>query len=210
VAGFVDAFTGSHRFVLDYLVEEVLNSQPEDVRGFLLDTSVLPQLTGPLCDALTGHDDGRQRLEILERGNLFVVPLDDQRQWYRYHHLFADALRARLLDRYPDRVPGLHQAASRWHAEHGLLADAVVHAIAGDDVDRAADLVELALPDLASTGMTAPCGSGCAPCRTTSSGGARCWPPSWPGRGSPKAISTEPSGGSMMPNGRGRPFGRKR
>jgi LuxR family maltose regulon positive regulatory protein len=148
VAGFVDAFTGSHRFVLDYLVEEVLNSQPEDVRGFLLDTSVLLQLTGPLCDALTGRDDGRQRLEVLERGNLFVIPLDDQRQWYRYHHLFADVLRARLLDRYPDRVPGLHQAASRWHAEHGLLADAVVHAIAGDDFDRAADLVELALPDL--------------------------------------------------------------
>jgi LuxR family maltose regulon positive regulatory protein len=148
VAGFVDAFTGSHRFVLDYLVEEVLTSQPEDVRGFLLDTSVLLQLTGPLCDALTGRDDGRQRLEILERGNLFVVPLDDQRQWYRYHHLFADALRARLLDRYPDRVPGLHQAASRWHAEHGLLADAVVHAVAGDDFDRAAGLVELALSDL--------------------------------------------------------------
>jgi LuxR family maltose regulon positive regulatory protein len=148
VAGFVDAFTGSHRFVLDYLVEEVLTSQPEDVRRFLLDTSVLLQLTGALCDALTGRDDGRQRLELLERGNLFVVPLDDQRQWYRYHHLFADALRARLLDRYPDRVPGLHQAASRWHAEHGLLADAVVHAVAGDDVDRAADLVELALPDL--------------------------------------------------------------
>src|SRR6478672_11037826 len=148
VAGFVDAFTGSHRFVLDYLVEEVLNSQPEDVRGFLLDTSVLQQMTGTLCDALTGRDDGRQTLEILERENLFVVPLDDQRQWYRYHHLFADALRARLLDRYPDRVPGLHQAASRWHAEHGLLADAVAHAIAGDDFDRAADLVELALAGL--------------------------------------------------------------
>jgi LuxR family maltose regulon positive regulatory protein len=148
VAGFVDAFTGSHRFVLDYLVEEVLTSQPEDVRGFLLYTSVLQQLTGSLCDALTGHDDGRQRLENLERGNLFVVPLDDQRQWYRYHHLFADALRARLLDRYPDRVPGLHQAASRWHAEHGMLADAVVHAVAGDDFDRAAGLVELALSDL--------------------------------------------------------------
>jgi LuxR family transcriptional regulator, maltose regulon positive regulatory protein len=148
VAGFVDAFTGSHRFVLDYLVEEVLTSQPEDVRGFLLDTSVLQQLSGALCDALTGRDDGRQRLEILERGNLFVVPLDDQRLWYRYHHLFADALRARLLDRYPGRVPGLHQAASRWHAEHGMLADAVVHAVAGDDFDRAADLVELALPDV--------------------------------------------------------------
>ena len=135
-SGFIDAFAGSHRFVLDYLVEEVLNSQPEDVRRFLLDTSVLLQLTGPLCDALTGRDDGRQRLEILERGNLFVVPLDDQRQWYRYHHLFADALRARLLAEYPDRVPGLHQAASRWHAEHGMFADAVVHAIAGDDSDR--------------------------------------------------------------------------
>ncbi len=147
-AGFVDTFTGSHRFVLDYLVEEVLNSQPVDVRGFLLDTSVLEQLTGALCDALTGRDDGRQTLEMLERGNLFVVPLDDQRQWYRYHHLFADALRARLLAQHPDRVPGLHEAASRWHAEHGLLADAVTHAIAGDDFDHAAGLIELALPDL--------------------------------------------------------------
>ena len=148
VAGFVDAFTGSHRFVLDYLVEEVLNSQPGDVRGFLLDTSVLQQMTGTLCDALTGRDDGRQTLESLERGNLFVVPLDDQQQWYRYHHLFADALRARLLAQHPDRVPELHRAASRWHAEHGVLADAVTHAVAGDDYDRAADLVELALSDL--------------------------------------------------------------
>jgi len=148
VAGFVDAFTGSHRFVLDYLVEEVLSSQPGDVRGFLLGTSVLQQLTGALCDALTGRDDGREMLEMLERGNLFVIPLDDQRQWYRYHHLFADALRARLLAQHPDRVPGLHQAASRWHAEHGLLADAVSHAIAGGDPGRAAGLVELALADL--------------------------------------------------------------
>ena len=148
VAGFVDAFTGSHRFVLDYLVEEVLNSQPDEVRRFLLDTSVLQQLTGALCDALTGRDDGRQTLEILERGNLFVVPLDDQRQWYRYHHLFADALRARLMAQHPDRMPGLYRAASRWYAEHGMLADAIVQAVAGDDLDRAADLVELALPDL--------------------------------------------------------------
>jgi LuxR family maltose regulon positive regulatory protein len=148
VAGFVDAFTGSHRFVLDYLVEEVLNSQPDDVRRFLLDTSVLQQMTGTLCDALTGRDDGRQTLEILERANLFVVPLDDQRQWYRYHHLFADALRARLLAQHPDRVPELHRAASRWHAEYGMLADAITHAVAGDDYERAADLVELALADL--------------------------------------------------------------
>ena len=133
--------TGSHRFILDYLVEEVLNSQPDDVRGFLLDTSVLQQMTGTLCDALTGRDDGRQTLEILERANLFVVPLDDQRQWYRYRHLFADALRAWLLAQHPDRVPELHRAASRWHAARGMLADAVMYAIAGDDSDRAADLV---------------------------------------------------------------------
>lgn len=148
VAGFVDAFTGSHRFVLDYLVEEVLNSQPDDVRRFLLDTSVLQQLTGALCDALTGRDDGRQMLELLERANLFVIALDDQRQWYRYHHLFADALRSRLLAQHPDRVPELHRAATRWHAEHGVLADAVQYAIAGEDFDHAAGLVELALPDL--------------------------------------------------------------
>ncbi|HET9647443.1 MAG TPA: AAA family ATPase [Microlunatus sp.] len=97
VADFVAAFSGSHRFVLDYLVEEVLEQQPEDVRSFLLRTSVLDQLTGDLCDALTGGADGQAMLELLERENLFVVALDDERRWYRYHHLFADALRARLI-----------------------------------------------------------------------------------------------------------------
>src|SRR4029077_21267327 len=94
VAGFVEAFSGSHRFVLDYLVEEVLDRQPDEVRAFLLDTSVLDQLAGGLCDALTGRSDGQAMLETLERDNLFVIPLDDERRWYRYHHLFADALRA--------------------------------------------------------------------------------------------------------------------
>ena len=94
--GFVEAFAGSHRFVLDYLVDEVLAGQPADVRSFLLDTSVLDDLCGPLCDAVTGRSDGQQLLEALERANLFVVPLDDERQWWRYHHLFAEALRARL------------------------------------------------------------------------------------------------------------------
>jgi LuxR family maltose regulon positive regulatory protein len=145
-ARFVRAFTGSHRFVLDYLVEEVLNSQPEHVREFLLDTSVLRELTGPLCDALTGRTDGSQTLEELERGNLFVVPLDDQRQWYRYHHLFADMLRARLLSRHPDREPVLHRAASRWYAESGNLADAVTQSLAAGDHERAADLIEFAMP----------------------------------------------------------------
>lgn len=148
VDDFVDTFAGSHRFVLDYLVEEVLNGQTDEVRRFLLDTSVLEQLTGPLCDTLTGRDDGRHMLEALDRGNLFLVALDDQRRWYRYHRLFADALCARLLARHPDRVPGLHRAAARWHARHGTVADAVTHAIAGGDYEAAAELVELALPDL--------------------------------------------------------------
>lgn len=148
VAAFVDAFAGSHRFILDYLVEEVLNRQTEDVRRFLRDTSVLSEMNAPLCTALTGRTDAHELLERLERDNLFVVPLDDQRTSYRYHHLFADALRARLHARHPERVTELHRAASRWHAEHGSLADAVTHAAAGGDVERTADLVELALPDL--------------------------------------------------------------
>ncbi|HEU4490712.1 MAG TPA: LuxR C-terminal-related transcriptional regulator [Jiangellales bacterium] len=146
VEDFVDEFTGSHRFVLDYLVEEVLEHQPEDVRDFLLATSLLDPMTGPLCDALTGRNDGQAVLESLERANLFVVPLDDQRQWYRYHHLFADALRARVLSRRPERIPELHAAASRWYAERGLLDDAVRHAAAAGDAERTADLVELAVP----------------------------------------------------------------
>jgi LuxR family transcriptional regulator, maltose regulon positive regulatory protein len=148
VAGFVGDFSGSHRFVLDYLVEEVLDRQPDEVRAFLLDTCVLDQLTGPLCDALTGRSDGQPMLETLERENVFVVPLDDERRWYRYHHLFADALRARLAARHGDRAGELHAAASRWLAENGLLADAVGHAIASGDHEHTADLVELAEADL--------------------------------------------------------------
>jgi LuxR family maltose regulon positive regulatory protein len=148
VAGFVEAFSGSHRFVLDYLVEEVLDRQPEEVRAFLLDTSVLHELSGGLCDALTGRCDGQPMLETLERENLFVVALDDERRWYRYHHLFADALRARLAARHGDRVAGLHAAASRWLAENGVLDDAVRHAVAGGDWEHAADLVELSVAEL--------------------------------------------------------------
>jgi LuxR family transcriptional regulator, maltose regulon positive regulatory protein len=148
VAEFVEAFSGSHRFVLDYLVEEVLGGQPDVVRAFLLDTSVLDQMTGGLCDALTGRSDGQGMLETLERENLFVVPLDDERRWYRYHHLFADALRARLAARDADRVGELHVAASRWLGANGLLSDAVRHAIASGDHEHAADLIELTLADL--------------------------------------------------------------
>ena len=145
---FVDEFTGSHRFVLDYLLDEVLDTQPDGIRTFLLDTCVLDELTAGLCDALTGRSDGQQALEALERANLFVIPLDDQRRWWRYHHLFADALRARLTADDPDRVRRLHRVAAQWYAGEGRLPDAVPHALAGDDVEQAADLVELVVPGL--------------------------------------------------------------
>ncbi len=145
-AAFVRDFSGSHRFVLDYLMEEVLGTQPEPVHRFLLDTSVLDELTGPLCDAVTGVRNGQQTLEVLERSNVFLVSLDDERQWFRYHHLFADALRAKLGAEDPQRVLRLHRAASDWHAEHGTLADAIREATAAGDPEHVADLVELALP----------------------------------------------------------------
>ncbi|HEY5978270.1 MAG TPA: LuxR C-terminal-related transcriptional regulator [Microlunatus sp.] len=148
VSSFVQAFAGSNRFVLDYLLEEVLRSQPEDVRAFLLDTSILPQLTGPLCDALTGRGDGQHVLETLEHSNLFVLPLDDHRQWFRYHHLFAEALRSQLTAKHPARVRELHRAAVHWHVDRGELSDAIPHALAAAEADHAAELVELALPGL--------------------------------------------------------------
>jgi len=145
---FVNAFAGSHRFVLDYLLEEVLNRQSDAIRDFLLDTAILKEMTAPLCDALTGRADSSTLLETLERDNLFLVPLDDHRTWYRYHHLFGDALRTRLQSQRPDRVATLHGAASRWLAQQGRIPDAVTHAAASGDVARTTDLVELALPDL--------------------------------------------------------------
>jgi LuxR family transcriptional regulator, maltose regulon positive regulatory protein len=119
VAGFIAGFTGDDRYIVDYLVEEVLNRQPHQVKTFLLRTSVLARLNGPLSDAVTGQEGGKAMLETLDRGNLFLVPLDDQRQWYRYHHLFADVLQARLLDEQPDIVPELHQRASAWFEQLG-------------------------------------------------------------------------------------------
>jgi LuxR family maltose regulon positive regulatory protein len=145
---FIEAFTGSNRFVIDYLADEVLARQPGPVRDFLLRTAILGRLTGPLCDAVTGRSDGARALVDLERGNLFVVPLDDHRCWYRYHHLFADVLQARLLAERPDLVPGLHRRASDWFAAHDLVADAVRHAMAAEDFGRAAYLMEAALPEL--------------------------------------------------------------
>jgi LuxR family maltose regulon positive regulatory protein len=146
ISGFIAGFAGDDRFIVDYLVEEVLERQPEQVRRFLLQTSILDRLSGPLCDAVTGQDGGKARLEALDRGNLFLVPLDDRRRWYRYHHLFADVLRARLLDGQPDRVPDLHRRASAWYEQVGEPSEAIRHALIAEDFERAADLVELAIP----------------------------------------------------------------
>lgn len=146
IAGFISRFAGNDRYVVDYLVDEVLQRQPEDVRDFLSQSSVLERLSGPLCDAVTDRRDSREMLEALERANLFVVSLDDRREWYRYHHLFADALRARMLSLEPDRVAVNHLRASGWYEQHDLAEDAVRHAIAAADFDRAARLIEQAVP----------------------------------------------------------------
>jgi LuxR family transcriptional regulator, maltose regulon positive regulatory protein len=151
VAGFIAGFAGDDRYVVDYLVEEVLQRQPDRVQAFLLQTSILDRLNGPLCDAVTGQDGGKAMLAALDRGNLFLVPLDDRRRWYRYHHLFADVLRARLLDERPGELPDLHRRASGWFERSGERSVAIGHALAAEDFERAADLIERALPALRET-----------------------------------------------------------
>ena len=141
-SAFVESFSGSNRHVLDFLAEEVLERQPADVREFLLKTSVLERMSAPLCDALTGRDDGQERLERLERENLFVVPLDDGRVWYRYHHLFAEFLRGRLGRESPELAGELHLRASGWYEENGLVAEAIGHALSAPDHELAARLIE--------------------------------------------------------------------
>jgi LuxR family maltose regulon positive regulatory protein len=141
--GFVRTFSGSNRYVMDYLTEEVLARQSDDVVTFLLETSVLDRLSGPLCDALTGRTDGQEVLEGLDAADLFLIPLDEEGRWWRFHHLFADLLRARLEHDRSDRVPDLHRAAASWHEEHALPDDAVRHATAAGDVAWAARLIEL-------------------------------------------------------------------
>jgi LuxR family maltose regulon positive regulatory protein len=161
VTTFIEAFGGSHRFVLDYLVEEVLDRQSSDIQDFLRKTSILERMTASLCDAILEIGDWRldidsdaqqpvsnirsssQRiLEQLEAANLFIVPLDDERRWYRYHHLFADLLRSRLEQTWPDQAPALHRRASEWYERAELVEEAVAHAFAGEDTERAARLIE--------------------------------------------------------------------
>ena len=147
-AAFIAGFAGDDRFVVDYLVDEVLDRQLPDVRRFLLDTSTLDRLTAGLCDAVTGRTDGRSMLESLDRQNLFVIPLDDHRRWYRYHHLFADVLHSRLLDERPGDESELHRRASDWYDQAGDPEASVRHALAADDVGLAAARAELAVPGL--------------------------------------------------------------
>ena len=146
VGAFVKAFAGDNRYIVDYLVEEVLQRQPARVRSFLLETSILERLCGPLCDAVTGQNDGVLLLDALERGNLFVVPLDDKRHWFRYHHLFADVLAAHASQEQPAQVPIWHQRASAWYADNDMPAAAIRHALAAKDFARAAGLIELEWP----------------------------------------------------------------
>ena len=148
VSGFVKAFSGSHRDVLDYLAEEVLERQPGQMREFLLQTCVLDHLSGALCNALSARSDGQAILERLERDNLFVIALDDDRRWYRYHHLFRDFLRTRLQRESPERVSELHRRAAAWYEQNDLTSEAVGHALAAEDYERAADLVERVIGEM--------------------------------------------------------------
>ncbi len=144
VSSFVASFGGSHRFVLDYLSEEVLNRQPADIQSFLLQTSILSRLTGPLCDVVTGRKDSGDVLRRLEESNLFLVPCDEERTWYRYHNLFADLLQQRLHQSEHNRVKLLHGRASKWCERNGLTDEAISHALGAGDCDRAANLIERA------------------------------------------------------------------
>jgi len=146
IPSFIESFTGSHRFILDYLVEEVLQSQADPIREFLFQTSILDRLTAPLCDHITGRDDAQHILEALERGNMLILPLDDERQWYRYHHLFADVLLAHATQHFPDQVPVWQRRASEWYADNNFKADAIRYAFDAEEFTRAADLLENSWP----------------------------------------------------------------
>jgi LuxR family maltose regulon positive regulatory protein len=142
VSAFISAFTGSHRFILDFLVEEVLEQQPPNVQQFLFKTSILERMTAPLCDAVTGSSDSQTILAQLDQANLFLIPLDDDRRWYRYHHLFADLLHSHLMQAQLDQVPTLHHRASAWYERNESVDEAVRHAFAADDLERVVHLVE--------------------------------------------------------------------
>jgi LuxR family transcriptional regulator, maltose regulon positive regulatory protein len=147
IHGFVSAFTGSHHYVMDYLVEEVLRLQPKKVGAFLMQTSTLDHMCGPLCESVINVDpeervDGQAMLEALEKMNLFVIPLDDERRWYRYHHLFADVLKKHLEQQYPQLVTVLRRRASQWFEQNGFIPEAIRYSLEAGDQDRAIKLIE--------------------------------------------------------------------
>jgi len=152
---FIKSFTGSHRLIFDYLIEEVLELQSKGIQDFLLKTAILDRMNGSLCDAvrfgatetvIDEQGNGQTILEILERSNLFIIPLDNERHWYRYHHLFADLLNHRLRQTFPDQISELHLRASKWYEQNDIPSDAIRHAFSAEDFARAADLAELAWP----------------------------------------------------------------
>ncbi len=148
IPGFITAFSGSHHYIVDYLAEEVLKRQDEQIRAFLLQTSILSRMCGSLCDSLVDIEwagpplDGQDILESLQKKNLFIISLDEERSWYRYHHLFADALNRRLEYQYPELMPKLYRRASAWYEKNGLIGEAIRYALGAEDLDRVAQLVE--------------------------------------------------------------------
>ena len=142
IDSFVQKFTGSHRYIVDYLLDEVLLNQPAHIRSFLLQTSILRRLYGPLCDAVTGQEDSGKLLQALEQDNLFVIPLDDERRWYRYHHLFSEVLQAHWNESLPDDLALIHQRASKWYEQNNTPKEAVYHALLAEDFERVAYLAE--------------------------------------------------------------------
>ena len=145
---FIEAFAGDDRYIVDYLVEEVLRRQPVELRDFLLQTSILGRFTGSLADAVTGRGGGQSTIDDLDRANLFVVALDDRRQWYRYHHLFAGVLQAHLAAEHAADIPELHRRASAWFEGQGERGEAIDHALRAGDTERAADLVERSMTEM--------------------------------------------------------------
>ncbi|NIP44593.1 MAG: tetratricopeptide repeat protein, partial [candidate division Zixibacteria bacterium] len=139
---FIKAFTGGHRLVLDFLVEEILDQQPKHIQDFLTRTAILDRFTGPLCASLTGQENCQETLERLDHANLFIVPLDEERRWYRYHHMFADILRQRLHQMKAEQILKLHLIASKWYEMNGLIDEAIEHSLLTEDYERAVSLIE--------------------------------------------------------------------
>lgn len=152
ISRFVGNFSSSHRFILDYLIDEVLQQRPEGTREFLLQTSILDRLSDALCNAVTGRDNCQEILETLESANLFIIPLDNERVWYRYHHLFGELLQFRLQRATPQLIPELHRRASAWYAENDAMSEAIAHSLAAEDFKQAAQLTEQTFFDRMSRG----------------------------------------------------------